>query len=452
MKNYLHSINPPVSFRIKPLIKQKCRFAFSVALVVASALVFINETSIYAQSDINLHSITTLRQPYGNGDEGYTLDGIRMMDSRIKLESPANFGASGTYPKNIFITDDYSETGSLEVLTSINDIHLFYFGTFNTASSYLEQFTSAELDSVYNWSVRGGKMIIGASANYPFSPSPYFPDILNSRWHFSIETIDDPFTPVLYVPTTAGASSIIFNGPFGSVDSAFQGGGAQGYFTAIPDDALELAVDANGNPTLFLDCKTLDLVLADGDGHNDLGGVSYGEEIITPNDRFWVNTIVYMDSLQGPPAIVQTGNQLSTGEYTHCQWFLNGDSIPGATSHSITMTESGVYRVSADLDCGCNDVSSSDAAFYMVAVDQLHEGSPIRITPSLVGNEGITFHEVHQPFVVLIYDAAGALVDRFSINKEGDWHETSHLRRGTYVAEMRDEKGELVAVDRFLKQ
>ncbi len=318
--------------------------------------VFLSMFSNMEAQDIELHSVTTTRQP--GGDFGYTLDGIRMIDfATAKLWNPDYFG-DGIYPKFINLTNAYSASGSLEQITSGDNIDLFFFGTFNKLEPSLNQFTEAEIDSLYAWSERGGKLIIGASASFP--DYDFDPSTLNDRWGFGVELVPVLTPPSQQIlPTANGLNSVIFEGPFGSVSMANQGGAAQGYFNAMPAEAVVLGVDADGRPTLILDCNTLDLIISDLDAFTDLGGISQGLEIQNSNDTFLLNTIVYMDQLQGPPVVTQNGNVLSAGSYLSYQWILNNEPINGATDSTYTATEEGNYSVKVSMSCGCEATSEA---------------------------------------------------------------------------------------------
>ncbi len=226
--------------------------------------------------------------------------------------------------------------------------------------------------------MRGGKVIIGSAANS--SGFPFDFQILDSKWEFGVE-----FNPqVNIVPTSFGSTSGIFTGPFGNVSSANQGGTIQGYFNQFPENSIILGEDELfGEPTLVLDCKTLDLIIADGDAVTSLGGVSFGGDIVNDNDRFWTNIIAYMDNLQSQPVITMDGTMLSTGSYTNYQWFNNGIPISGATSNTYnTNGEAGNYAVEVSLECGCNNVSS--LPFVIVGIDDLSNTTNLNVFPNPV--------------------------------------------------------------------
>lgn len=343
----------------------------------------ISGSNLLQSQTINLHSISNERMP--GGDTGYTLDGSQMVNSSTaKLLDASNFGPSGTYPKAINITHAYENSGDLESIASAGEIDLFFFGTFEKNNFSLVQFTSAEIDSLYNWSMRGGKLIIAEAANSASFPFDF--QILDNKWDFVLE-----FNPAgNVVPSSLGSSTSIFDGPFGTVSAANQGGTIRGYFGQIPENSIILGEDqAISEPTLVLDCKTLDLIIADGDAFTSLGGITAGGTVSSQNDQFWTNVITYMDNLQGQPTLSMDGTTLSTGVYSSYQWLKDGNPIDGATSSSYnTNGEPGSYTVEVSLDCGCNNVSS--IAFVIAGINEIGSNAGnLTIYPNPISQKSI---------------------------------------------------------------
>lgn len=295
---------------------------------------------------ININSITTSRQT--GGDNGYTLDGTRMaVGSRLKLLNTSNFGSTGTYPKNISIFDSYGTIGSLTSISTVPVGNIFFFGSFNKLDASTQQFTGAEVDSLYNWSLRGGKLIIASGIIYS---TFYDASMLNSKWGYGWTQL----APNGFNPTTIGNNTDIFNGPFGNIIAANQGAAAQGFFSAIPPNSKVFATDANGNPSLFMDCTTLDLIIADIDGYTDLGGITSGVTISNTQDKFLANTIVFMDKLQALPIITNSSNNLSLNStYNNYQWYLNNAPLNNAVNPNYFVAEEGNYYVEVTLNGGC---------------------------------------------------------------------------------------------------
>lgn len=320
-------------------------------------LIFILLCSKSYCQTININSITTSRQT--GGDNGYTLDGTRMAaGSRLKLLNTSNFGSTGTYPKNISIYDGYGTTGSLTSISTVPVNNLFFFGSFNQLEASTQQFSSGEVDSLYNWSVRGGKLIIASGIIYS---TFYDASMLNSKWGYGWTQL----APNGFNPTTVGNNTDIFNGPFGNVISANQGATAQGFFNTIPTNSKVFATDATGNPTLFMDCNTLDLIIADVDGYTDLSGITQGGTISNAQDKFLANTIVFMDKLQPLPIITNSSTTFSLNStYNDYQWYLNNVPLNGAVNQTYSASESGNYYVEVTVNGGCkikSNILNSDS-------------------------------------------------------------------------------------------
>ena len=374
----------------------------SVTLVAA----VMCSLSVSAQETISMHSITAGRQPLG--DSGYTLDGFTMSEARLKLLNEENFGIDGTYPKSIEITDGYAQSGDLESITSTEGIDLFYLGMFDSSEASLAAFTQAELDSLYEWSLIGGKLIIGAASDLP--DFNFTPDILNDRWGFDLALE----SPTSIIPTTDGASSLLFDGPFGEVTQAFQGGSSQGYFNLLPDDAVVLADNGAGDPTVILDCTTLDMIVADGDAYTFLGQITQGNQISNQNDIFWANTIAFMDDLEDPPLIVQNGDMLSVGDYLSYQWFLDGTPLEGENESSVVASDNGIYSVEVDMECGCTKTDSIEVT--TLSTEQEAEFGEIELFPN-PARRALFFTTAEQGIdQVEIYDAMGRKIHALNLS------------------------------------
>ena len=394
----------------------------SVTLVAA----VMCSLSVSAQETISMHSITTGRQPLG--DSGYTLDGFTMSEARLKLLNEENFGIDGTYPKSIEITDGYAQSGDLESITSTEGIDLFYLGMFDSSEASLAAFTQAELDSLYEWSLIGGKLIIGAASDLP--DFNFTPDILNDRWGFDLALE----SPTSIIPTADGASTLLFDGPFGEVTQAFQGGSSQGYFNLLPDDAVVLADNGAGDPTVILDCTTLDMIVADGDAYTFLGQITQGDQISNQNDIFWANTIAFMDDLEDPPLIVQNGDMLSVGDYLSYQWFLDGTPLEGENESSVVASDNGIYSVEVDMECGCTKTDSFET--ISLSSGSVQETGQIHIYPNPTQNELFVTMSDEEINRLEVYDLSGRKVQgsvlKISTGARGVIN-TSQLVSGSYV-------------------
>lgn len=304
---------------------------------------------------INVHSITHQRQP--NGGQ-YTLDGTEMATGgRLKLLNAANFGTGGVYSKPVSIVDGFASSNSLTQVVNFPYTDLFLFGSFDKNDGTLIQFTNEETDSLYNWSKWGGKLIIcGSSGDGSYNPS-----VLNSKWGFQItNSISSSF-----IPNSVGLNTDIFNGSFGTISTASQGGGMRGYFSLLPSNVSVLATDLNNHPTIIMDCTTLDLIVADIDGYTTLDGlVSVGSTITNDQDKYFANTFVFMDKLQALPTINLNGFNLNIPNvYNGYEWYKNDSLISGSNSN-ITINQQGQYYVKVTMNGGCkvkSNVITADA-------------------------------------------------------------------------------------------
>ncbi len=317
------------------------------------AFVFLILCATIPAQIISIHSITKERQP--GGDNGYTLDGNWMDDARTKLLNPINFGPSGTYTKSIEITDSYNLSGSLESVSGIPKQTIFFYGAFNALDPSIEAFTLGEVDALYNWSKAGGKVILCAGQK---ASDLYNSEIMNKKWGFDF-TLSNPST---LMANLEGSSTDIFAGPFGKVNGAIQGGTSQGYFSTLPQNIKVFAIDdKKGHPTLYMDCNTLDLIVADVDAFTTFGGISAGPDITEPfanQDKFWANTIVFMDKLQQPPKLLHNSGDLSVNTgYNSYQWYHNDEPV-GENMPAYTAVSDGTFYVEVTVNGGCKVKSS----------------------------------------------------------------------------------------------
>ncbi len=304
---------------------------------------------------IELHSITTERQLVG--DKGYTLDGDQMIESRLKLLNPSNFGASGIYPKKINISDDFGISGSLTNVTRLPPNDLFFFGAFDRTDPSTEAFTDAEIDSLYKWSLRGGKLIITAGLGNS--------NVLSKKWGYrSTFTVwDRGYYDIS--PDTINHYETLWTGPFGYAWPIYEGGGIQGYFYKTPENSVTLGISTtyDNKVTVFMDCTTLDLFVVDVDVYTSYyGRISGGNKIQNAQDRYLANTMVFMDKLQSPPVITKNGDQYQVDPvYLEYKWYHNGELVAGANGNSLVSSDEGSFQVEVKVNGGCK--TKSDVFF-----------------------------------------------------------------------------------------
>jgi hypothetical protein len=392
---------------------------------------------------ISLHSITAARNPNGLG-AGYTLDGTTMtQSSRLKLLNPSNFGTAGTYSKTVSIVDAYGTSGSLSQVYTLPYSTLFFFAAFDKLDPATQAFTTAEVDSLYNWSVRGGKMIICSGQTNPqqWGGPPYDSRVLNQKWGI----LWNYENPVYLVPTPAGNATSIFNGPFGVVTGAYQGGAIQGYFDTTNTNTKVLAKSSNGKATLIMDCNTLDLVVGDVDAYTSLSGItSYTPTITSDQDKFWANTIAFMDQLQPLPVISNNNNLLGlNAAYVSYQWYYNNQPINGAVNATYSLSQTGVYRVEATLNGGCKWRSDSLMVTSISTVSALGPDEELQsgLAPVIYPNPFSSFARIDfkkelNRVVIKIMDEAGREVRSQKFSGQVLNLEREDLEKGIYLMEV----------------
>jgi PKD repeat protein len=87
----------------------------------------------------------------------------------------------------------------------------------------------------------------------------------------------------------------------------------------------------------------------------------------------------YITVFQNPfaPLITQDGNTLTASAAASYQWYFNGNEIPGATSQSYMMAESGFYTVQITDENGCHAQSSIKA--YLTGIEETAGGFSMQL-------------------------------------------------------------------------
>ncbi len=83
------------------------------------------------------------------------------------------------------------------------------------------------------------------------------------------------------------------------------------------------------------------------------------------------------------PVIVKSGNTLISSKSQFYQWFVDGDSIPGATNQVLDSIDKGNYQVLVTVGSSCTAMSDP---FTIVSVEDESGICPVTITPNPAGN------------------------------------------------------------------
>ena len=145
------------------------------------------------------------------------------------------------------------------------------------------------------------------------------------------------------------------------------------------------------------------------------------------------------------PVISKTGNVLSTGTFTSYQWYKNGVTINGATQQNYTATRDGNYYVIVTDRHGCsNQSATSNVSSNSVNVIS---GLAITVAPNPVQN----ILSIQCPVKV---NAALYSVDGKKIMVVSNAHElhTEQLSPGYYLLRLTDEQGQLIRVEKIVKE
>ena len=223
-------------------------------------------------------------------NQSWTLDGPQMANTRAKLLNTANFGPGGTDTKANQITDTGGTVGSIDAAL-LSNFDVFFIGWFNDPN--VNAFTPAELSAMQAWVNGGGTMIITCDDDTH--------DAVCSSFGHPATSGSPGINPI--VPTAAGASHPLFNGPFGVV-TAINEVGTQGGFTNTAG-ATVLAQDSTaGTPLPVVLVQQIGAGRAVFMADVDLiaNGLSAGATITNQNDRFLGNLFAFVGGFAAAPA------------------------------------------------------------------------------------------------------------------------------------------------------
>jgi len=153
-----------------------------------------------------------------------------------------------------------------------------------------------------------------------------------------------------------------------------------------------------------------------------------------------VPVIAQVNPFPAIPTISQNWNFLTSSSPTGNQWLLNGTIIPGATTQTITVTQTGNYTV-AVTENGCTRLSPVFPVLT-IGLNEIPSESIVVYPNPTNENLYINLMDLGDFFnVILITDVTGRVVYSRSISKEIQSGQfiinTASIRQGMYVLELK---------------
>jgi hypothetical protein len=134
--------------------------------------------------------------------------------------------------------------------------------------------------------------------------------------------------------------------------------------------------------------------------------------------------------LPATPVIAQTQNILSCQTATTYQWFAGATPIATATNQSLTITQSGIYKVCVTGANGCSNCSQSFNAVFVGTT-----ATPTKVItaqPNPVNNGFSLRNLPDAPCEIQIFNTIGALQQTLTANDTEKWIDTSAWAAGVY--------------------
>ncbi len=154
-------------------------------------------------------------------------------------------------------------------------------------------------------------------------------------------------------------------------------------------------------------------------------------------------TIIPIDE----PVIDVDGYTLSVRDvYTTYQWFLNGDSIAGATDTFYTVTENGLYQVAVSNGKGCSETSR----IYAVNNVSIDNASAISRQTRIYPNPATSGVHITAPVNVhvKVSDLTGKLLKD---QANATYISMDDLAKGIYLLQITDENGVIIKTEKVAK-
>lgn len=315
---------------------------------------------------------------------------------------------SGTY--FVTVTDANGCSGSDTIVVTVNPkptpaVQGQTTACLNTSAKYEVTINS---DRTYQWIATGGSIINGQNTNSitvqwnqqgtgtvevtetvastQCSASSKIQVIVGSSLKPTIATDKTTFCEGDSATLDAGAGYTTYQWNTGAITQSVVARVSGSYFVSVTDSngcsgtskSIVITVNKPPQPTITANgslafCEGDSVTLNAGNGFtkylwND--GATTQSIVVRSNGNYFV-TITDTNGCQGTsqtikvtvfplpqPIIMQNGSMLSTSiTYSSYQWYLNGNVLSGMSSHTIPITQAGMYSVGVTDSNGCSAIS-----------------------------------------------------------------------------------------------
>ena len=204
-------------------------------------------------------------------------------------------------------------------------------------------------------------------------------------------------------------------------------------------------IDATPNPVCQGDSSQICAPVGYRSYHWNIGDTSHciyvtqaGNYYVTVTDNgnctATSNHVSIAINIPGTVSVTQHGDTLIASGAVSYQWYLNNAPISGATSATYIATHDGTYYVQGTDQNGCNANSGSTVIKTPLGINELADGSTIKVYPNPLAN-GNWHLDVSSDWVgsnCEVYDAAGRLVFKTEIKNTQSEFELN-VAQGIYL-------------------